>query len=382
MGGFHDINNDLLMKVISSLPTKTLSRFKSVSKLWFQIISDRLFIKSHLKTIENEQVCGFFFQERFQYIDEDIHFNSFISIDSDVLRQKVLHNVFSFLPEDVTVQSVANGLVCCRSLLPCHDPYIYVCNPVNKEWVTFRCDSPVNRLNTFALAFDPVQDFIHNSTHFKVVRVHQTTVADEDEQPCYLFEIYYSKTREWRVIRELCLRKEESLFNNAVWINGILYWLAGDQVLTFNVNYELPWLVCAPIPTSELGAVAEICIGEYKGHLHYVILSAYGLQVWSLEEIYEAKWVIKFSTTLDQLENENRKLFYKVAERVSQRVLSWITLLAFRDGLVLMRVSDRVLMYNVKTRLVEEPCSLSVLGSKTYFGPLVVPYTMSLVPFL
>lgn len=381
MGGFQDLNNDLLMIVLSPLPTKTLARFKSVSKHWFQVISDRAFIKLQLKRNE-QQLCGFFFQERFQFVEEDIKFISYIPIVSNVLCDKVRHDVFDFLPEAVTVQSVANGLVCCRSLLPCHDPHIYVCNPLNKEWVTFRCRLPVNRLNSFALAFDPVQDLLETSTHFKVVRVDQTTVDDEDEQPCYLFEIYSSRTRQWRVIRELCWRKDESLFDSGVWIKGILHWLAGDQVLTFNVEYELPWLVYAPIPTSELETAPNICIGESEGQLQYMMLSAYGLQVWALEEIYEAKWVIKFSTTLEELENENRKFFYKFAERVSLRVLSWVTLLAFRDGHLLMRVSDRVLLYNIKSRVVEEPCSLSALGSQTYFGPLVVPYTMTLVPFI
>ncbi|KAL9674973.1 hypothetical protein QQ045_003172 [Rhodiola kirilowii] len=380
MAKFGDLNNDLLIKVLSLLPTRTLARVKCVCKCWFQLISHRKFIKLQLK--KAEPLAGFFFQERYQSVDEDIKFNSYIPTESNISYDKVHHNVFDFLPEAVTVQAITNGLVCCRSCLPCPDPHMYVCNPLNKEWVTFRCGKPVNRWSAFALAFDPFEDPIDTSTHFKVIRIHQT-VADMDEESYYLFEIFSSRTQRWRVPSEICSRKNESLINSGVCVNGILYWLtSGDRVLTFNVENELSWLVGAPFPTSDLETVTEICIGESEGQLHYVLLSVYGLQVWALEEIYEPKWIIKFSTTLEELENENNDLFYKVAERVSQRSLSWISLLAFRDGVLLMRVGIQVLFFDINSKLVEEPCSLSVLGTQTIYGALAIPFTMTLVPFL
>ncbi|KAL9690887.1 hypothetical protein QQ045_011299 [Rhodiola kirilowii] len=379
MAQFGDLNNDLLTKVFSLLPTKTLARVKCVCKWWFQLISHRTFIQLQLK--KTEPLCGFFFQARNDLVDEDVKYTSYIPIESNVSTyDKVHHKVFDFLPEAVTVQAITNGLVCSRSCLPCPDPHIYICNPLNKEWVTFRCGNPpVNRWSAFALAFDPFVDLIDTSTHFKVIRVQQT-MAVLGEESYYSFEIFSSRTQQWRVPKEICCCMNESLINSGVCINGILYWLtSGDRVLTFNVENELSWLVAAPFPTSELETVLEICIGESEGQLNYVLLSVYGLQVWALEDIYEPKWIIKSSTTLEELENENNVL---VAEWVKHSFIDWVVLLAFRDGVVLVRFGPRVFILDINSKLLEERCRFSALGIHAIYDPLVVPYTMTLVLLL
>ncbi|KAK9266241.1 hypothetical protein L1049_000029 [Liquidambar formosana] len=400
------LNTDIPIDVLSRLPTKILLGLKCVSKGWNCLISDRSFIKVQLK--KTEPVVGFFFQERFQWCNDDIKSYSYIPIGTE--GTEVWHTIFDFLPEDVTVLASSNGLVCCRSCMPSPDPVIYVCNPSNKDWVSLKWDAhdkrndlalafdpfedaidistnfkvdAHNKRISLALAFDPFQDPIDISTSFKVVRVRQMETDREDSY--FSFEIYSSETGEWRKSKEICQYNRDLSKNNGIFIGGLLHWLTdGDQVLTFHVKNELSWLLSEPFPTTEFKSIPETCIGESEGRLHYVMISEDGLQVWVLEDYYESKWALKFSVTLEEMEEENPQLLYNICQRVGQRVAidmtAWMDPLAFKDGLLFMRVSIKIYLYHIETRKMEELCTLSQLGTNSMFSPTVLPYTMSLVP--
>ncbi|KAK1388081.1 hypothetical protein POM88_016259 [Heracleum sosnowskyi] len=161
-----DIGNDITSSVLSRLPTKTLFGMKCVSKEWKHLMLDRSFIRSQLKSME--PISGFFFLEKFQWCKEDIKSVNYIQDEADVT--KVHSTVLNFLPITVVVQSSVHGLICCRSCFPSQNSIIYVCNPVNKEWVSLPYpESDIQ--DSLALGFDPFVDPISVSTNFKVIRV-------------------------------------------------------------------------------------------------------------------------------------------------------------------------------------------------------------------
>ena len=174
------LNNDVFFDVLSRLPAKVLAGLKRVSRGWHSLISDRPFVHVQLRRMKPE-VSGFIFQQKFQWSDEDFKTVLYIPIEKGNFR--VQQTVFDFLPDDVVVLASCKGLVCCRSCFPTRDPAIYICNPLNKEWVTLRW-AELDQDSCIAFAFDPHQDPIDTSTNFKLVRVQQFE-SDEEEAKKY-----------------------------------------------------------------------------------------------------------------------------------------------------------------------------------------------------
>lgn len=372
-------SDDICMDVLSRLPTKTLLGLKCVCKRWCRIISDRSFIQDLLQ--RPEPLAGFFFQERYQWCDEDISTISYIPATME--GTQVQQTIFSFLPEDVVILGSCNGLVCCRSVFPSPDPSIFVCNPSNKQWIRLLETTP-DKESSYGLAFNPFQSLIDMPTNFKVVRVSQAQ-TDMDDDSYFSFEIYSSQAGAWKKSKEICQCNHNLFKNKGIFVGGILHWLTdGDQVLSFNIENELSWLISAPFPTIHLTAIPEMCIGESRGRLHYIMISEDGLQVWALEDYYDSNWSLVHSTTLEVMEEENSQLLYNTRDRVAQRIsidsIPWMDPLAFKDGLLLMRVSTKIILYCIGTRKMEELCNLSKLGRNSIFGPLVIPYSLNLAP--
>lgn len=379
MENFGGLNSDIPFDVLSRLSAKELVGFKSVSKGWQHLISDRSFIR--VQSQKKEPLSGFFCQQRYRWSYDDIKTISYIPVGREgaELRQ----NVFDFLPQDVVVLTSCNGLVCCRSCVPFEEPTIYVCNPLNKEWNRMDWARP-DKEDSIALAFDPFQDFTENSTNFKVVRVLQ--FGDDQKEVYFAFDVYSSKTRKWKLSKEICWCSSNLYKNKGVFIGGVLHWLTdGDKILTFNVENELAWLISAPIPATEFNSVPEACIGESKGRLHYIMISEEGLHVWFLEDYFDFKWSLKHSKTLAEMEKEHAQSFCNLYERVTQRLTfdnsPWMDPLAFKDRVLLLRVSNTIYLYHIETSKMEKFCENSRFGTNSLFCPTVVPYSMSLVPF-
>lgn len=371
------LDDDVFFDVLSRLPAKCLLRLKSVCKGWCRLISDRIFIKVQSQTLE--PIVGFLIQQRFQWCSDDIKIITHIPVElgSAALQQ----SVFSFLPDDVVVLSSCNGLVCCRSCFPFSDPAIYVCNPVNKDWIKLKWTKP-DKEDSVVLVFDPCQDMVDCSTNFKLVRVRQFETASEDLY--FSFDIYCSSTGAWRVSQEICYCSDKLLKNKGIYVGGILHWLTdGDEILTFNVENELSWLISVPVSAAQIESDYQSCVGESDGQLYYVMISENGLQFWFLEDYFEFKWNLKYSKTLEVLEEEHPNFLCNLHERVRRRPTidsnPWMDPLAFRDGILLIRVCAKIFLYHVETNKMNEVCYFSGLGTYSSYLPTVLPYSLSLV---
>ncbi|KAL6524600.1 hypothetical protein OROHE_016271 [Orobanche hederae] len=385
-------NNDLPIIILNRLPAKILHSLKYVSRDWFNLISDRTFIATQLKRAE--PVSGFFFQEVFQWAnDESTESITYIPCDSPNVA--LWRTVLDFLPEYVVILSLNNGLLCCRSCFPTPDPKIYICNPLNRQWTSLPWPNHnISQHSSISLSFDPFRNPIDISTHFKLVAVSGTIEKededeDEDEDEAneyhFLFDIYSSETGSWKRSDELCISNHNLVKNKNVTVGGVSYWLTdGYQILMFDIRNELSWLVTVPLPPTEFISIPEMCIGEWQGKLCYVIVSENGLQLWVLEDHFASTWELRTNISLDLLEKENQYVVYKLSEKVKSRSCretpAWMDPLSFKDGILLVRVSVNVYLYEFETRRMRKLCHVSSLGPKSMFSPIVVPYTMSLVP--
>ncbi|KAM3381419.1 F-box protein like [Capsicum galapagoense] len=369
-------SSDMLHEVLPKLSTKDLLKVKCVSKGWQGLISDRSFIKVQLKKME--PLTGFFYQGRYQWCDEDYDCVGFIPIER--VTTEVHINVLDFLPESIVILDSSHGLICCRSSFPCHVPAIYICNPVNKEWRKLQWPNP-SRESCITLVFDPFKNPIDSFTNFKVVIASQNETSTEGDG-YFSFDIYSSATGEWSSSGEICLCNHNVQKKGCVCVQGILYWLTdGDQILMFDPQNEISWLIMVPLPTSQFNLTPEMCMGEAEGKLTYVLISEHGLQLWVLKDHFTSQWDLTFTISLELLEKENYLL--KVAENLASNCNSgipWIGTLAFKDNTLLMRVAADIYVYQFETRKMRHLCSLSALAPKPFFSATVVPYTMSLVP--
>ena len=95
-------------------------------------------------------------------------------------------------------------------------------------------------------------------------------------------------------------------------------------------------------------------------------------------------WALKYSIALDELEKENTEFLCDIQQRVEARMAiyttPWMDLLAFKDGLLFIRVAARIYLFNFETRKLEELCTLPMLGPNSMISPIVLPYSMSLIP--
>ncbi|CAK7327888.1 unnamed protein product [Dovyalis caffra] len=369
------LNTDIPFDVLSRLQTKELLGLKCVSKGWNHLISDLSFIQAQSQ--KKEPLSGFFFHQRYRYCFDDVKTITYVPVERKGLQQ----DVFAFLPQDVVVLASCNGLLCCRSCYPFEDPAIYVCNPLNSDWWKVDWKEP-DKESFIALAFDPIQDFSVNSTNFKVVRPRR---LETEQEKAYSFEIYSSKTRNWKLSKEFWWCNNSLSKNGGVFIGGILHWLTdGDQILTFNVENEIALLISTPLPAGEFKCTPQACIGESEGQLYYVLISEEGLHVWFLEDYFDSTWSLKYSKTLTQMEKEHPGFMLNLYDRVMHWPKidhsPWLDPLAFKDGVLVVRVSSTIYLYHVETSKMEEVCETSKFGPISWVSPIVLPYTMSLVP--
>ncbi|ESW29593.1 hypothetical protein PHAVU_002G082800 [Phaseolus vulgaris] len=388
------IHSDALTEILSRVPAKELLTLKLVCKEWHRVITSRSFAKTQLGTTE-VVLTGFILQEKFKWCNDDIKIVSYIFVEKMARGgSKVNLTVFDFLPEDVVMLASCKGLVCCRSCFPSEKPFIYVCNPWRREWVKLEwpwltskyeiSNSQRNTALALALDFDPSKGFVET---FKLVRVKQVEVErdeDDDEQEgklYFTFELYSSEIGAWWKSNETCQCYSKWVNNEGIYIGGVLHWLNGYGVLTFDVENELSWLVPAPVPVSEFMAVPEVCIGESEGRLHYVVVSEQGVHVWCLEDCYEYRWILMYCKSLEEIEGEWPQSFINLKEHMLERVNGpWVKPLAFKDGLLLMKCVY-LYLFDVKNNKMAQACSLQDLKSQCMFKPTVLAHSLSLVPF-
>ncbi|OMP01777.1 hypothetical protein COLO4_11599 [Corchorus olitorius] len=356
------------------------------------LVSSSRKVQSHQK---REPLSGFFFQQKYNICRWDITTISYIAVEKQDVE--VHQTVFNFLPEPVVVLASYNGLVCCRSCFIFRDPCfyscnplnkdfgglcLYICNPLNKEWIRLKWDEP-DIGNSFGLALGSSRDPIGTSNNFKLIRV---VKSRKSNVAGFSFDIYSSDIGAWKESEEICRCYYNLYKNSGIFVEGVLHWLTDGvkaKVLTFNVERELSWLVSVPLPSTEFVSIPEACIGDSEGKLHYILISEYGLHVWFLEDIFESRWSLKLSKTLEELEVEHSDFFCNLREKATQRLAvnehPWIDPLAFKDGNLLMRHDSMFFLYNIYTNKMKKLCELNKLGTG-FIRCAVVPFSSSLVP--
>ncbi|CAO2842034.1 unnamed protein product [Amaranthus hypochondriacus] len=378
------LHSDISFNVLSRFPANILIQLKLVSKGWLRVIEDPdLMLYWQMKMGNQSSVSGFFFQEKFMFCDIDVQKLSYIPTRAKETR--IYHTTLDFLPEKVTILGSSNGLICCRTCFPSPDPSIYICNPANKQWMNVKWDRISSR-NYIAFSYEPsIASPSNSSTGYKLVRVFQVDeITREREDFYFTFEIYDWERRIWVKSKESCYSENLLCINKQITVKGILYWLTDDDtILMFDIENELSLLITLPISFTAEAKIPEICLGESDGELQCIVLSEEALLVWALEDSFTSKWDLRSFISFKVMEKENQHYLCNLGERVLASVgkkFPWMQPLAFKDGVLFLRVSNSAYSFDLNTRKMHLLCNMLELGHGSISDPIVIPYSVSLVP--
>ncbi|KAL7224520.1 hypothetical protein ACSBR1_025892 [Camellia fascicularis] len=255
-------NVDLLTEILLHVPTKSLLRFKCVSKHWRTLISDSQFSHNHTRRNNNSLISGIYFYCKLRMFKE--------------LNSVSFHS-HSSLPTLAFLNGVGEGstprIVCsCNGLLLCSKVYgkhYIVCNPTTQKYTAL--PAPAGTLSRFLdhkfgayLAFDPSK-----SPHYKVVLVNYSFDLRGRSGSSYVIDIYSSESACWKHIRVIAPPGHS--LRRRVFSNGAIHWMTSTNLyIRFVVDAEN--LTQTPMPPYPkiLSDDKILYFGECHGHLFLI----------------------------------------------------------------------------------------------------------------
>jgi len=285
---------DLIAKILYTLPVESLVRFQCVSKAWFSLINDPYFIKMHLHTNRQRSLIGV---ER-----KSAHANPWpedyylVNISNeDRLGDPVKIFPPFYRPETIqyrtSVIGSCNGLVCI--LFVCNDGQygseIVIWNPSIRKHKRVPFE-PVDdkhkqgvRLN-LAFWYDPA------NTDYKVLRILKFDDPESKTKSLEEVEVYSLKAQSWRRIEDQLPYKEPFIIYSAqsVFTNGAFHWLVMSDtektLLTFDLTTEkfgvqtLPFTLNSSDNLNVLeGSLCVFSYTFYKPHIDIWMMKEYGV---------------------------------------------------------------------------------------------------------
>lgn len=296
-------NVDLLMQILLHLPVKSLLVSKSVSKRWFSLISDPIFIEKHF--LENpHSIPGLFMHNLLSgpYIPE----LEFVSLDASASSP---FNTLDFIedPLGVQINQSCNGLLCCRSYRGTFvDHTYYICNPSTRQYRAIFCGSRGEKqgfvsLCSVSLAFDVLK-----SPHYKVVCIWllKKTTNTGDVKFYHQIELYSSETASWKLSGNVFPAPRDVFYKVGEFWNGSLHWLdlsKEGKSVCFSVEQEL--IMEMPKPPRSDGMFC-IYFAECRGHLHLIQTheSRTSFEILEMMDDYKG-WDVKYRVNIDDLTN-------------------------------------------------------------------------------
>lgn len=355
-------NDDILSEILLRLPTKSVHRFKLVSKRWLSLIANPNFAMSHSRRNPNK-VFGLVafashFKEppRYVYIPFDGKSNrvptSFLKFDPNA-------------PGPMLVLHSCNGLLLCRSIQ--YSPIIrysnntyddskhYIFNPTTKQFTSL--PSPLGMdLNRIQLAFDPLK-----SSHYWVIGLKLSILELE-----WQILIYSSVTKVWKALANDGTIPFPKNVDNGVFWNGGMHWMSstGDS-LRLEVDEEhVKAMPRPPVPNDWDPSKNFMYFGASYGHLHFI---GFNGQYPSQYMVFEmegdcSKWFLKYSLSRDPILKAHPEM---ISSQNYFHPLSGlgdnISILSLIDGedegpFVVMRAGTKVISYNFKEKTFKKLC--------------------------
>ncbi|XP_074341130.1 F-box/kelch-repeat protein At3g23880-like [Apium graveolens] len=325
----NEFTDDLLTKILISLPVKSLLICRAVSKPWCSLISSPTFIKSHLgHAISRPGADETLIVQDFDGLFERNHIISFLNLRAPKPQVTLDHPFSKQGQSRIKLVGCCRGIVCVSVAdydsnelsLKSYDerlPVMYLWNPVTRR---IKC-VPMHNVH-YDCMNEVVQGFGYDCVNddFKIVRVvtYQYRVEFEedvdeveevDAEVRVDVEVYSVKLDAWRKLGEDCMPEEIVEFQTAnydICVDGVLCCIAEGfcGVMAFDLNREV-FNCDVEFPVhSKFGRI--ISIGDSA--ICFIALEEFSdeFKFWKLDDVEclrggeaEASWSLMVSINVD-----------------------------------------------------------------------------------
>ncbi|XP_047321126.1 F-box protein At5g07610-like [Impatiens glandulifera] len=304
------VNEDLLTEIFVHLPSKSLVRFKSVSKYWLSLISSSpsLILLRRRRRRQGLLIHKLRNFNRINFIplnsiinNNNNHVNANANANANVNDDDDYPDLFFFRKlYAIHLITSSNGLLFCAS--SCHK--YHVLNPTTMQFLTVREPNLTHfGLVGLGLIFDPSK-----SIHYKLVCLWKSDID-------FQVEIYSSETKYWKVLHHCKSPLPSNYYNHLTFYPAGIYW--NDAIIWFpNGNGKSDCLIfdtqkeqVRTLPNRESGL--EFCFGESGGHLYavewYRNFYTKAFRVYEMKEDLSG-WLVTYTGDLSQIESGFRVL--------------------------------------------------------------------------
>lgn len=306
-------NEDVFWEILSWLPIQSLMRFKSVCKVWHDIISHPYFITIHYQHHFNQQETpGIIFQYGYskecrRYSKE--YFSYYYSIRSDKLislPDPSLSVIKRHVPKILNVEDMKVSALCSYDGLVLYRVKVYtngfkflfhyLCNPFTLALKEIPCPDKEFDKSSIKKMF-----LISNR---RVISVEHVKTGEFQHK--YLIKMYSIETNKWNICGTSFTRKYKlSYFQGCFW-NEAVNWISHSPsiygiikvVVSFNIEtYDMHQILVPDMPAEKRWRFHHV--GESRGHLYFVRCEKYNLvlQIFKAEKNYSG-WSILYHVDL------------------------------------------------------------------------------------
>nr|GEW24167.1 hypothetical protein [Tanacetum cinerariifolium] len=275
-------NDELLTEILRRLPVTSVLRFKSVSKHWRSLLSQRHFTLLCDKVMRSP---GFFVR------------NTYIPFDAENESPPPFRSL-DFYPDfnGLTILQSCNGLLlCCSDQAHARARKYYVFNPTTKQFAIIpSVPGGVDVRKT--IRFMGLASHKEGCGHYKVVCIR----CANPDRDLYQIQIYSSDTRTWRISNESFSAPYSAHFRCGVYWNGTVHWATlRFRLVCFKLDVEQVHRLRSPEVLK-----SRLYFGESRDHLHMVGTvnheSYLHLNVYEMSSDHSG-WFIKYQLELDEL---------------------------------------------------------------------------------
>ncbi|KAJ6790931.1 F-box protein-like [Iris pallida] len=279
------VPEDLILQILARLPVKSLIRFKSVSRAFLRLPSDRHFVRLHHEISSRNP----------NLLIELLDSSGFITIDPSSLS--VSRSSLDFLADRVRIRASSNGVLCCASVAD--RGLYYICNPNTRDFRPlprarerpFTRFQPEYEATLVGLAFDP------STYEYNVVLAGFYRPFGRRPQDRLVCMVFDSAAGSWaKFVSSLCEEFTHMNRNQVVYSTGALHWLthACMYLLVLDLR-DLAWRkMSMPEEIAAAGGFAgRVYLLDFEGSVSVVRIYREWMSVWVLEDYRRELWVLK-----------------------------------------------------------------------------------------
>ncbi|GFQ07812.1 F-box protein at5g49610 [Phtheirospermum japonicum] len=328
--------DEVVFQILARLPVKSLFRAKCVSKIWYQLISDRYFTKLYNEvSIRNPKVLVEITDPSSESKPNLIIVDNFRGVSEFSL---------DFIKDRVKIRASCNGLLCCSSI-PDKGVY-YVCNPMTRQYKLLpkTRERPVTRFypdgeaTLIGLACDM------SAQKYNVVLAGYHRAFGHRPERTFVCMVFDSDSNKWK--KFVTLQDDHFTHmnrNQVVFVNGSLHWLTASSacVLVLDLGSEIWRKIELPDRVTN-GSGNRIYLLESDGKLSIVRISDVWMSIWVMEDYEMGEWC-----------NVDR-----VSLRCIRGMVPGVFPISQSGGCIFLTTHKQVLVYRRKSRVWMEMYSV------------------------